>query len=65
VELLAQVLAVELGWSVNEGSEYDKVVSVFALNTVRGIEHGDGRPSPMNGGQAKADAVQIDGHAWG
>lgn len=35
VELLARSLAAELGWSVNEGSEYDKVISVFAMNTVR------------------------------
>lgn len=34
IEDLARALAFELGWAVNEGSEFDKVVSVFALNTV-------------------------------
>lgn len=34
-DYLARGLAKELGWKVNEGSEYDKVVGVFALNTVR------------------------------
>jgi len=34
VETLARGLAKEFGWKVNEGSEYDKVVGVFALNTV-------------------------------
>ena len=34
VEPLAQALAKEFGWKVNEGSEYDKVAGVFALNTV-------------------------------
>lgn len=38
VELLARSLAQELGWRVNQGSEFDKVVGIFALNTV----------SPMN-----------------
>jgi len=32
---LARALAKEFGWRVNEGSEYDKVVGVFAFNTVR------------------------------
>ena len=32
---LARTLAKEFGWKVNEGTEYDKVVGVFALNTVR------------------------------
>ncbi|KAH9204804.1 4-coumarate-CoA ligase, variant [Leptodontidium sp. 2 PMI_412] len=34
VQLLARALAKELNWSVNEGSEYEKVVGVFALNTI-------------------------------
>lgn len=34
VHNLARGLAKEFGWKVNEGSEYDKVVGVFALNTV-------------------------------
>lgn len=33
-EHLARALSKELGWVVNEGSEYDKVAGVFALNTV-------------------------------
>jgi hypothetical protein len=36
VSLLARSLADEMGWGVNQGSEYDKVVGIFALNTVRG-----------------------------
>ncbi len=32
---LARALAKEFGWKVNEGTEYDKVAGVFALNTVR------------------------------
>lgn len=31
---LARALAKEFGWKVNEGTEYDKVVGVFALNTI-------------------------------
>lgn len=34
VESLARGLASELGWKVNEGSALDKVVGIFALNTV-------------------------------
>lgn len=34
VELLARSLVKEFGWKVNEGTEYDKVVGVFALNTI-------------------------------
>ena len=37
VDTLARALVKELGWKVNEGTEYDKVVGVFALNTVRCI----------------------------
>lgn len=35
IEHLARALNKEFGWKVNEGSEYDKVVLVFAFNTVR------------------------------
>lgn len=35
VEIIAKGLQKELGWKVNEGTEYDKVIGVFALNTVR------------------------------
>lgn len=35
VDYLARALHKELGWNVNEGTEYDKVAGVFALNTVR------------------------------
>lgn len=34
VDHLARALNKEFGWKVNEGSEYDKVINVFALNTV-------------------------------
>jgi acyl-CoA synthetase (AMP-forming)/AMP-acid ligase II len=34
VEFLSRALAKEFGWKVNEGTEYDKVAGVFALNTV-------------------------------
>ncbi|KAK5468099.1 hypothetical protein LTS15_001073 [Exophiala xenobiotica] len=34
VDKLARALAKEFGWKVNEGTEYDKVVGVFALNTI-------------------------------
>jgi hypothetical protein len=34
VNFLARALARELEWNINEGSEYDKVACVFALNTV-------------------------------
>lgn len=33
-QYLARALAKELSWSVNSGSEYDKVCGVFALNTI-------------------------------
>ncbi|KAK4938912.1 hypothetical protein LTR10_020735 [Elasticomyces elasticus] len=34
VDKLARALAKEFGWDVNEGTEYDKVVGVFAHNTI-------------------------------
>ncbi|KIX10217.1 uncharacterized protein Z518_01298 [Rhinocladiella mackenziei CBS 650.93] len=34
VDKLSRALAKEFGWRVNEGTEYDKVVGVFALNTI-------------------------------
>lgn len=37
VPILARSLAQEFGWKVNEGTEFDKVVGVYALNTVRYI----------------------------
>jgi len=36
VDLLARSLSKELSWSPNEGTEWDKVVGVFSLNTVGG-----------------------------
>ncbi len=33
-ESLARGLAKELGWNVNQGTEFDKVAGVFAFNTV-------------------------------
>lgn len=38
-EQLARALAKEFGWRVNQGTEYDKVVGVFTLNTVRNTGH--------------------------
>lgn len=35
VDYLARGLAKELGWSPNGGTEWDKVVGVFSVNTVR------------------------------
>jgi hypothetical protein len=35
VDYLARGLAKELGWSPNKGTEWDKVVGIFAVNTVR------------------------------
>jgi hypothetical protein len=34
VDRLSRTLSKELGWKVNEGSEYDKVAGIFSLNTV-------------------------------
>jgi hypothetical protein len=34
VEYLARALAKELGWHPNQGSEWDKVIAVFSVNTV-------------------------------
>lgn len=34
VEWLARSLSRTMGWKVNEGSEFDKVVAIFALNNV-------------------------------
>jgi hypothetical protein len=35
VDYLARGLADELGWKLNEGTEWDKVIGVFSANTVR------------------------------
>ena len=35
VELLARALSKEFGWQPNRGTEWDKVIGIFALNTVR------------------------------
>lgn len=35
VDYLARGLARDLGWEPNKGSEWDKVVAIFSLNTVR------------------------------
>ena len=34
VDFLARALAADLNWSPNEGSEWDKVITIFAHNTV-------------------------------
>lgn len=44
VDYLARALARELGWEPNKGSEWDKVVAIFSLNTVR--RNIDERPQP-------------------
>jgi hypothetical protein len=35
VDFIARGLAKEFGWTPNQGSEWDKTVAVFAVNTVR------------------------------
>jgi hypothetical protein len=35
VEQLARAMSKELGWQPNKGTEWDKVIGIFALNTVR------------------------------
>jgi len=35
VDLLARGLSKELGFHPNQGTEYDKVIGVFSVNTVR------------------------------
>ena len=37
VENLAKGLSKELGWNPNQGTEWDKVIGVFAINTVRSL----------------------------
>jgi ribosome assembly protein SQT1 len=34
VEHLARALSKEFGWHPNQGTEWDKVIGIFALNTV-------------------------------
>lgn len=34
IELIATSLSKELGWKPNEGTEWDKVVGIFSVNTV-------------------------------
>jgi hypothetical protein len=34
VEHLAKALSKEFGWNPNQGTEWDKVIGIFALNTV-------------------------------
>jgi len=38
VEHLAQGISKELGWQPNQGTEWDKVIGIFALNTVRDLD---------------------------
>lgn len=35
IEALARALSQELGWEPNNGTEWDKVIGVFSVNTVR------------------------------
>ena len=37
IEDLARALSKEFGWHPNKGTEWDKVIGIFALNTVRTI----------------------------
>src|ERR1700709_51042 len=46
VEHLSQALSKEFGWHPNKGTEWDKVIGIFALNTVcrfllLGIRYGE------------------------
>lgn len=34
---LARALSTEFGWQPNQGTEWDKVAGIFALNTVREV----------------------------
>lgn len=36
VDLLARAIAKEFNWSPNKGSEWDKTIGIFSLNTVSG-----------------------------
>lgn len=36
VDHLARTLSKEFGWDPNQGTEWDKVAAIFALNTVGG-----------------------------
>ena len=35
IDYLARGLAKEFGWHPNQGSEWDKIIGVFSVNTVR------------------------------
>lgn len=35
VNALARGLSTELGWKPNQGTEWEKVIAIFSLNTVR------------------------------
>ncbi|GAM38805.1 hypothetical protein TCE0_033f09841 [Talaromyces pinophilus] len=54
VDHLARALNREFGWKVNEGTEYDKVISVFAFNTIDimtvnwAVHRNNGISSPVN-----------------
>ena len=39
VDKLARGLSKELGWLPNEGTEWDKVIGIFSLNTVKLISN--------------------------
>jgi hypothetical protein len=44
VDHIARGLAKEFGWSPNQGTEFDKTLAVFSVNTVRGkYWHNQGR----------------------
>jgi hypothetical protein len=55
VDLLARGLSKELGWAPNQGSEWDKTLAVFTLNTVSDISF----PVGMNEKKYKNLSVRL------
>ena len=53
VDKLARALSKELGWKPTEGTEWDKVIGIFSLNTV-------GIYIKLDGGAASNGHVSID-----
>jgi hypothetical protein len=43
VDYLSRALSKEFGWHPNIGTEWEKVIGIFALNTVRGLSCNIGR----------------------
>ncbi|KAL2043965.1 hypothetical protein N7G274_003485 [Stereocaulon virgatum] len=63
VENLAKGLSKELGWHPNKGSEWDKVIGVFSLNTIDtltlswAVHSLSGISSPANAAYSRAEIV--------